>query len=202
MTTSLKRPLTTSARPKRTPARPEAMRAYRAASALLMGRRDGVAEDVEKVVRLGTAVRESGGRIQQQWVISFIAVVAMLALLAGLYLNITASASIAGRQIQNLEIEITANEQVNADLETRIATLMANSVLEQRALALGFEPVNRQLLQYMVVPGYFPPRAVSMVSAAAPGEVLSASPEFNETLIDWISKQIQAASIPLAESKR
>ena len=36
-------------------------------------------------------------RIQQQWAISFIAVIAMLALLAGLYLNITATASIAGR---------------------------------------------------------------------------------------------------------
>ena len=126
----------------------------------------------------------------------------LLALLAGLYLNITASASIAGRQIQSLEVEITANEQINADLETQIATLMANSVLEQRAQALGFQPIDRNTLQYMVVPGYFPPQAVSMVSVDAPSETLAGSPEFNETLIDWISKQIQAASIPLTESSR
>jgi hypothetical protein len=177
------------------------MRSYRAASALLMGRREGPVENVGKSARLGTVQRENGVRIQQQWVVSFVAVVAMLALLAGLYLNVTASASIAGRQIQNLEVEITANEQINADLETRIATLMANSVLEQRAQALGFEPIDRKTLQYMVVPGYFPSQAVNMVSGTTPGEVLSESPEFNETLIDWMSKQIQAASIPLAESK-
>jgi cell division protein FtsL len=201
MTTSIRRPISTSARPKKAAARPEVMRSYRAASVLSMGRADSVANGIKETVRLVTVRRDNGMRIQQQWAISFIAVVAMLALLAGLYLNITATASIAGRQIQNLEVEITANEQVNADLETRIATLMADSILEQRAQALGFEPVDRKTLQYMVVPGYFPPQAVNMVSAVTSDEALSASPEFNETLIDWVSRQIQAASVPLAESK-
>ena len=198
---SIRRPISTSARPKKAAARPEAMRSYRAASVLSMGRVDGVADGIKETIRLVPVRRDNGMRIQQQWAISFIAVVAMLALLAGLYLNITATASIAGRQIQNLEVEITANEQINADLETRIATLMADSVLEQRAQALGFEPVDRKTLQYMVVPGYFPPQAANMVSAVTSEEALSASPEFNETLIDWVSRQIQAASVPLAESK-
>jgi cell division protein FtsB len=152
-------------------------------------------------VRTVSAVeRDRSARVQQQWVISFVVVIAMLALLAGLYLNITASASIAGRQIQALEAEITANEQVNADLETRIATLMSNAILEERAEALGFVPVERSSLQYMVVPGYFPPQPINMVSASNVPQAVSTSPEFNETLIDWISKQIELASIPLAES--
>ena len=199
--TSYRRPISTSVRPKKTVARPEVMRSYRATSAISLGRMDGVTDGIRETVRLVTVRRNNGMRIQQQWAISFIAVVAMLALLAGLYLNITATASIAGRQIQNLEVEITANEQINADLETRIATLMADSVLEQRAQALGFEPVDPKTLQYMVVPDYFPPQAINMVSTVAPSEALSALPEFNETLIDWISEQIQAASVPLAESK-
>jgi hypothetical protein len=123
----------------------------------------------------------------------------MLALLAGLYLNITASASIAGREIQSLDVEITANEQINADLETRIASLMANSVLEQRAKALGFQPVERVTLQYMLVPGYFPPQAPNLLPASAPNQVISQSPEFNETLIDWAARQIKSASVPLTE---
>jgi uncharacterized protein involved in exopolysaccharide biosynthesis len=170
---------------KSSAARPEGVRAYRA-----------------EAVRLVSVARESGLRFQRQWVISFVAVVAMLALLAALYLNVTASASIAGRQIQYLEVDIVTNEQVNADLETQIATLMSNTVLEQRAEAMGFEPVDRTKLEYMVVPGYFPPRAVSMVSSAAPAEILANAPEFKETLIDWISKQIEAASIPLSEAKQ
>jgi hypothetical protein len=39
-----------------------------------------------------------------------------------------------------------------------------------------------------------------MVSAVNVPQAVSTSPEFNETLIDWISKQIELASIPLAES--
>ncbi len=162
---------------------------------------DGVHAYRADAVRLVAVARESGLRFQRQWVISFVAIVGMLALLAGLYLNVTASASIAGRQIQNLEVDIVANEQVNADLETRIATLMSNSVLEQRAQIMGFAPVDRTKLEYMVVPGYFPPQPVSMVSSAAPEEILANSPEFNETLIDWVSKQVEAASLPLSEAK-
>lgn len=173
-----------SARTRKAAAHPEEMHSYRA-----------------EALRLVAVARESGLRFQRQWIISFIAVVGMLALLASLYLNVTAGASIAGRQIQNLEVEITTNEQLNADLETQIATSMANSVLAQRAQAMGFQAVDRKTLQYMIVPGYFPPQAVSMVSSAGSTELLATSPEFNETLIEWISKQIQAASVPLSETK-
>jgi hypothetical protein len=176
---------TSSIRPPKAVAHPDGLRAYQA-----------------DAVRLVAGARESGLRFQRQWIISFVAVVGMLAMLAGLYLNVTASASIAGRQIQNIEAEITTNEQVNADLETRIATLMSNTVLEKRALEMGFAPVDRTKLEYVVVPGYFPPQPVNMVSSAAPTELLAASPEFNETLIDWVSKQIEAASVPLSEAKR
>ena len=52
----------------------------------------------------------------------------------------------------------------------------------------------------MVVPGYFQPKAVNMVSPVSDSEAISASPEFNETLIDWISRQLATASIPLVEN--
>lgn len=201
MTTSIKKPLAPSIRPKRSAARSDVMRSYRAASVLAMSHRGVVSNDAQESVAPALVRREHGLRIQQQWAISFIAVIAMLALLAGLYLNITASASIAGRQIQTLEFEITANEQINADLETRIAMLMANSVLERRADALGFEAVDPATLQYMVIPGYFPPQAVNMVAAAPVNQTVSESPEFNETLIDWVTQQIETASIPLTESR-
>lgn len=183
--------------------RPSSMRSYRVESALSIGlehQGQDVADDPYETGSVIAADRNRSARVQQQWVISFVVVIAMLALLAGLYLNITASASIAGRQIQSIEAEISVNEQVNADLETKIATLMSNSVLEKRAEALGFAPVAPQTLQYMVVPGYFPRQAVNMVSPVTPHEVLTSSPEYTETLIDWFAREIQTASIPLVES--
>jgi hypothetical protein len=41
-----------------------------------------------------------------------------------------------------------------------------------------------------------------MVSAVSPSEVLASNPEYTETLIDWVIRQIETASIPLAQSKR
>lgn len=200
--------LPSSTRQRRATAQPDGFRAGRITPGLPARRAPAapgglrLTEGIKNATRLVSVARENGLRFQRQWIISFIAVVGMLALLAALYLNVTASASIAGRQIQYLEADIITNEQLNADLETQIATLLSTTVLEQRAEAMGFEPVDRTKLEYMVVPGYFPSRAVSMVSSAAPAEILASSPEFNETMIDWISKQIEAASIPLSATKR
>jgi hypothetical protein len=177
--------LTTPVAHPRTSARRKSLRAYSA-----------------DFLRLVTVARESGIRFQRQWILLFISGLFALTLVAGLYLNVTARAAIAGREIQNIEAEITINERANADLETKIAILLSNQALEERARAMGFEPIDRTTLQYMVVPGYFPAQAVTMVMPVAQSTVLRSSPEFKETLIDWVEKQLEAASIPLTQVKR
>jgi hypothetical protein len=138
-------------------------------------------------------------RFQKQWISSFLAIVVMLSLVAGLYLNVTARAAIAGREIQNLEAEIVINERVNADLQTEIATLLSNNTLEGRALATGFTHFQGTDLEYLVVPGYFPPQGIDMVSPATNTDVLAMSPEFSESLFSWITRQMETASVPLAK---
>jgi hypothetical protein len=140
-------------------------------------------------------------RFQKQWIASFLTVTVLVGLVAGLYLNVTASAAIAGREIQGLEAEIVANERFNADLQTQIATLLANETLEQRALALGYVHLERTDLEYLVVPGYFKQPGVKMVSPVANTDILSMSPEFSESLLDWIARQIETASVPLAQTR-
>jgi hypothetical protein len=149
--------------------------------------------------RLVALARESGRRFQSQWVLLFIFVMIMLATVAGMYLNVTASAAIAGREIQSIEADITINERANADLQTNIATLLSNKVLEERVHAMGFEPVDRTELEYMVVPGYFPVQAVTMAAPPVQPDPLLSSPEFNETLIDWIKQQLETAALPLTQ---
>jgi hypothetical protein len=138
-------------------------------------------------------------RFQKQWISSFLVIVVLLSLVAGLYLNVTARAAIAGREIQNLEAEIVINERVNADLQTDIATLLSNNTLEERALAEGFIPFDQTDLEYLVVPGYFPSYDVNMIAPAANPDVLAMSPEFSESLFSWIARQMETASAPLAQ---
>jgi hypothetical protein len=138
-------------------------------------------------------------RFQKQWISSFLAIVVMLSLVAGLYLNVTARAAIAGREIQNLEAGIVINERVNADLQTEIATLLSNNTLEGRALAAGFTHFQRTDLEYLVVPGYFPSQGVDMVSPVTNTDVLAMSPEFSESLLSWVARQVETASVPLTK---
>ena len=138
-------------------------------------------------------------RFQKQWISSFLTIVVLLGLVAGLYLNVTARAAIAGREIQNLEADIVINERTNADLQTNIATLLSNNTLEARALAEGFVPFERKDLEYLVVPGYFPSQGVNMIMRVPNADVLAMSPEFSESLFSWIARQMETASAPLAQ---
>lgn len=136
-------------------------------------------------------------RFQREWLAAFLAGVMLLGLVAGLYLNVSARAAITGREIQNLESEIAANKRDNADLQTQIAILLSNQSLSQRARALGFEPVKREEIEYIVVPGYFPPQGINLVQPTADTDLLATKPEYTESLFEWLGRQMEAASRPL-----
>lgn len=136
-------------------------------------------------------------RFQREWLAAFLVGVMLLGLVAGLYLNVSARAAITGREIQSLEAEIAANKRDNADLQTQIATLLSNQSLSQRARALGFEPVKRDDVEYIVVPGYFPTQGITLVQPAAETDLLATKPEYTESLFEWLGRQIEAASRPL-----
>jgi hypothetical protein len=136
-------------------------------------------------------------RFQREWLAMFLVGVMLLGLVAGLYLNVTSRAAIAGREIQGMEVNIAANQRINADLETQIAVLLSNTVLADRAKALGYEPVTRDSIEYMVVPGYFPQQGLSLVQPVAATDLMAVSPEYTESLFDWLGRQLESASKPL-----
>jgi cell division protein FtsB len=137
----------------------------------------------------------------QQGILVFIVVVGVLAVMTGLYLDVTARASIAGRQIQTLEQQILATERANADLETKMALLLSNQTMERRARDLGYESVKMDEVEYVVVPGYYPTEAVRFASSPQEVDILSLSPEFRQSMIEWFAEQLKAASEPLASAK-
>ena len=138
------------------------------------------------------AYRMAPWRIQRQWIVNFMLCVVALAMVAALYLDVTAQAAIAGRQIQGLAQETTAVQQDSADLQTQLATLTSARVMEQRAEDLGYTPVDPETLEYLVVPGYTRPQAD--ILAVIPQPVMSApslSPKYTQSLLDWLDEQLQ-----------
>jgi hypothetical protein len=135
--------------------------------------------------------------LQRQWVVLFGVAIAVIALVAGLYLDVTARAAITGREIQNLELDIAANRRNNADYATNYARLMSNQVMQDRAQQSGFTMLEYVEVEYMVVPGYLPSDGVFFTSDVVEQQPISSLPEFHESLLDWFARALQTASSPL-----
>src|SRR5512143_1658197 len=138
------------------------------------------------------AYRQAPWRIQRQWLGGFLLAVLGLAMVASLYLDITAQAAIAGREIQNLASDIVTVQHGNADLLTKLAELTSNSAMEQRAQALGYEAVDPSQVEYVAVPGYAEPQVdVLAIAPALKPSAPSIPPEYTESLLEWLQKSLQ-----------
>jgi hypothetical protein len=130
-------------------------------------------------------------RIQRQWIGNVLLAVVALAMIATLYLDVTSQAAIAGREIQDLTSLISTNRQVSADLQTQLASLTSARVMEQRALDIGFRPMEAGEAEYLVVPGYTELEPDILSSAPVPQlSALTVPPEYNESLLNWADKKI------------
>lgn len=149
---------------------------------------------IENVNRLMHAYKVAPWRVQRQWVGFALLAVAALTMIAALYLDVTAQAAIAGREIQDLTLAIAANQQASADLQTQLAALTSYSVMRRRALELGFRPIKPGEVEYLIVPGYYKP-APEILSVPPPQLApLSILPEYNQSLLEWFDERVIAAS--------
>jgi hypothetical protein len=145
-----------------------------------------------QATRIIHAYRQAPWRIQRQWVGAFLLLVTGAAMIAALYLDVTARAAVAGREIQDLRFEIIAVQRENADLETRLAKLTSSDEMERRARALGYRPVQPGELDYVPVTGFVAPEPEILLAAedvTIPQVSLPA--EYSQSLLEWLDEQIR-----------
>src|SRR5512135_32049 len=114
----------------------------------------------QRVTRLVQAYRQAPWRTQRQWIVVFLLATIAIGMVAGLYLNVTARAALAGREVQVLEEAISQNQLTNADLQTAIASQLSTENMAKRAEALGYQWATPDQVEYMTVKGYYPPQPV------------------------------------------
>ena len=130
-------------------------------------------------------------RIQRQWIGNVLLAVVSLAMVATMYLDVTAKAAIAGREMQDLNAAILSSQQVSADLQTELASLTSASVIRVRAIELGFRPMIPEEAEYLIVPGYSAPQPEILADALLPQlSAPSIPPEYSESLLDWLDEKI------------
>jgi cell division protein FtsL len=151
----------------------------------------------QRVTRLVQAYRQAPWRTQRQWIVIFLLATVAVGMVAGLYLNVTARAALAGREVQVLEVAIAQNQLTNADLETEIATQLSTENMAKRAEALGFEWASPDQVEYVTVKGYFPPQPVVIRTGTSDSaETTTIDPLYTESLIQWLGQRVGAASLP------
>lgn len=138
------------------------------------------------------AHRQAPWRIQRQWIGAFLLVVIGAAMIAALYLDVTARAALTGRDIQELRAQITTVQRENADLETQLADLTSTAVMQQRATELGYRPVQPGELDYVAVPGFVKPEPDILLAAKDTAPRVQTLPaEYTQSLLEWFSEQIR-----------
>jgi hypothetical protein len=150
------------------------------------------------ITYLTHAYRQAPWRIQRQWAGAFMLGVICLAMVCGLYLDVTSQTAILGREIQDLQAGTIKTQHENADLQTRLATLLSIESMEARALALGFRPAEAGEIHYLVVPGYARPSGVSLAAPAAKVSVPSTPPEYTQSLLEWITEYLESPATGIA----
>jgi hypothetical protein len=144
------------------------------------------------------AYRQAPWRVQRQWAGAFLLGVLALAMISGLYLDVTSQTAIIGREIQGLRFRTIEAQHMNADLQTRLATLLSTDSMETRALALGFRPAEAGEIHYLVVPGYVRPSGVSLAAITSTVTTPSTPPEYTQSLLEWISEYLETPASGIA----
>jgi hypothetical protein len=178
---------------------------------------------MEKVQLLNQAYAQAPWRKQLQIIGLVCLFFVLIALVADIYLNITARAATIGREIQAMQVRFSGMqrvstieegepdplpieelEQVIASLEAELAYQTSYDVMEGRAANLGFQPASTEELVYLEIEGYvkanpaeFAPPPVPMVIQAE-----NSNPLFKESLLDWLKLQIVESSRWLKEIQR
>jgi hypothetical protein len=154
---------------------------------------------MENISQIVQKVRQAHWRVQRQWIGLFLLGLVAVSMVAGIYLNITVRATLAGREIQLLQSRFIDDQRTNSDLETQLAGLTSIGSMQQRADAMGFQPAGPEDITYIVVPGYTPKSAVDMSQPGASSQNQSLSPmllpDYTESLFDWITRTL-ASSVP------
>lgn len=152
-----------------------------------------------RVQSITQAYSQAPWRKQLQWIGLFMLALILLAMIAGIYLSVSARASTAGREIQIMYRQMEDVSRNIEDLETQLAFMLSNTEMEKRAEEFGFYPIESDEIFYILVPGYT--AAEQVILAEPPGSVLPSSPtispEYTQSLLDWLSERVFYPASPL-----
>lgn len=144
-------------------------------------------DQLESIARTYT---QAPWRKQMQWIALFALGVILVALIAGIYLNISARSTAVGRDIQDMQATIVVFDRENEDLQSQLAHIYSSSQMEARARELNFETIPPDQIVYLKVPGYSErqPAELAPNTERSVVRAISMPPEYTESIFEWIAR--------------
>jgi hypothetical protein len=145
--------------------------------------------------KLGTIAQsytQAPWRRQLQLIGLFSLFLTLTALVAGIYLSVSAKAALAGRDIQNKQAEIESVDRDIEDRASRLAAILSTDAMADRARKMGFEPIQPEQIVYMKIPGYTGWNGV-VLAPASPPQVVGAEVtprEYTESVFAWMRREL------------
>jgi cell division protein FtsL len=158
---------------------------------------------MERIEEFTQTYSQAPWRMQLQIIGLFSLVLVIIALIASIYLNVSARAATVGRDIQDMQDQIVAEDREIEDLQSQLASILAAPNMESRAINLGFEFVDPEEVVYLAVPGYME-RQPAVLAPYSERTVVSAPitpPEHTEPLFDWLKRQFVIISNKIVEAQ-
>lgn len=164
---------------------------------------------MENIHQISQAYSQAPWRKQLYLIGVILLVLVSAAIVAGIYLNVTARAAAVGRQIQEMQVRVYGYHYLNSEtseasvpieeLEQRIANLTSQlayvtsyQVMQERVKDLNLKPIDAEHIEYIKVPGYVDRQTTSLAPPPVPMVVNASTiaPEFKESLFDWVADQV------------
>ncbi|OGN88508.1 MAG: hypothetical protein A2Y88_00830 [Chloroflexi bacterium RBG_13_48_10] len=165
---------------------------------------------MDNIHHLTHAYSQAPWRKQMYMIGVILLVLVSTAIVAGIYLNVTARAAAIGRQIQEMQVRIYGYhfltgeadegvipieelEQKIANLNSELAYITSYKVMQGRVKDLNLEPIAADHIEYMEVPGYMERQSTSLAPPPEPMVVNASTidPEFKESLFEWVADQVR-----------
>ncbi len=164
------------------------------------------------------AYSQTPWRKQLKLIGGILLILVCIAIVAGIYLNVTARAAAVGRQIQEMQVRVYGYHYLTGDsgedyvpieeLEQNIASLNSQlayqtsyTVMQERVKKLDLTSIAPENTQYMKVPGYIERQTTTLAPPPVP-VVVNASvidPEFKESLFEWVTAQVRNTADALSK---
>lgn len=140
---------------------------------------------MKTINQLFQTYKQAPWRTQLQWIGLFLIGLFSLGIVSAFYVNVTTRTVYAGREIATSKKNILAMQYNISELESRLALEGSIEKMQERALAMGFEPATPEEFVYISVPGYTAKPAFSLAPRAVPIPAPILLPEYRESLFDW-----------------